>query len=107
MNLQSSFPLIVFAIVAGFLLFKRLKYGSWTGAFVNARIERTIGEIELRSSLIRQKVEVHAMEGAQPTEKFVGLTIVSKAFLGASMTPFKLTRQQALDLAALLQQAAQ
>jgi hypothetical protein len=106
-NLQSSFLVIVFAIVAGFFLFKRLRYGSWTGAFVNARIERTIGEIELRSSLIRQKFEVHVMEGAQPTERFVGLTIVSKALLSASMTPFKLTRQQALDLAAMLQQAAQ
>jgi hypothetical protein len=107
MNFQSFFPIIVFAILAGFFLFKRLRYGSWTGAFVNARIERTVGEIELRSSLISQKMEVHAMEGTPPTEKFVGLTIASKAFLSASMTPFKLTRQQALDLAALLQQAAQ
>jgi hypothetical protein len=107
MNPSFLLPWIVFAGIAGTLLFKRLKYGSWTGAFVNAKIERTVGEVELGSSLMRQKLQVHAMEvGQRPDEKYVGLTITTKTFLSAGMMPFKLTRQQALELAAMLQQAA-
>jgi hypothetical protein len=107
MNLAFLFPWVIFVGVGATFLYKRLKYGSWTGAFVSAKIERTVGEVELRSSLIRQKLEVHSMEGERPAERYVGVTIVSKALLSASMIPFKMTRQQALELAALLQQAAQ
>jgi len=46
------------------------------------------------------------MGDARSDNDCVGLTLISKAALGASMVPYKLTRQQALDLAMLLQQAA-
>jgi hypothetical protein len=51
-------------------------------------------------------IRVAIMGDARSGNDCVGLTLISKAALGASMVPYKLTRQQALDLAMLLQQAA-
>jgi hypothetical protein len=46
------------------------------------------------------------MQGPGPEPSFVAMVLVSKAPLAASMQPIKLTRSQAAELAALLQDAA-
>lgn len=107
MDLMSwLFPAFV-AAMAGTFLFRRYRYGSWTGAFLSHKIQRTVGEITIRrSTMVSQVLRVDALEASQSEGPMVGLTITSKATLGASMTPFKISPQQALELSALLQAAA-
>jgi hypothetical protein len=103
--------IIFFAIVAvilGRYLYGRLKYGSWTGAFLQGSIDRTVGEVELGGGISgTQKLTVQLMRGSDNSEEFVGLVIVAKAALSASMTPYKLSKAQARELGGYLSQAAQ
>ena len=96
----------VFALVAGIFLFGRLKYGSWTGAFLKGSIEQTYGEIQLAggvaSSQVLKVVELRDGNG----QAFVGLVITAKAPLAASMTPYRLSKDQARELSGLLSLAA-
>src|SRR5512134_2004007 len=96
----------VFALVAGSILFKRLKYGSWTGAFLKGSIEQTYGEVSLTSnfasSQVLKVVELRDSNG----EAFVGLVITAKAPLAASMTPYRLSKDQARELSSILSSAA-
>ena len=98
----------IFALIAGRFLYGRLKYGSWTGAFLKGSIARTVGEIELARGIGgSQKLTVQLMKGPENSEEFVGLVIVAKAALAASMQPYKLSKSQARELAGYLNQAAQ
>ncbi len=96
----------VFALVAGSFLFGRLKYGSWTGAFLKGSIEQTYGEVLLSggvaSSQVLKVVELRDANG----QAFVGLVITAKAPLAASMTPYRLSKDQARELSGLLTLAA-
>ncbi len=96
----------MFALVAGSFLFGRLKYGSWTGAFLKGSIEQTYGEVLLSggiaSSQVLKVVELRDGNG----QAFVGLVITAKAPLAASMTPYRLSKDQARELAGLLSLAA-
>jgi hypothetical protein len=98
----------VFALIAGRFLYGRLKYGRWTGGFLKGSIDRTVGEIELARGMGgTQKLTVQLMKGSENSEEFVGLVVVSKAALAASMQPYKLSKAQARELAGYLNQAAQ
>ena len=96
----------VFALIAGGFLFARLKYGSWTGAFLKGSIEQTYGEVLLSggiaSSQVLKVVELRDGNG----QAFVGLVITAKAPLAASMTPYRLSKDQARELSGLLSLAA-
>lgn len=96
----------VFALVAGSFLFGRLKYGSWTGAFLKDSIEQTYGEVLLSSgvasSQVLKVVELRDGNG----QAFVGLVVTAKAPLAASMTPYRLSKDQARELSGLLSLAA-
>ena len=103
------FPLIFFAVfvlAAGSFLFGRFKYGSWTGAFLKGSIEQTYGEVLLSggmaSSQVLKVVELRDSNG----QSFVGLVITAKAPLAASMTPYRLSKDQAQELSGLLSLAA-
>src|SRR3954470_2949869 len=96
----------VFALIVGSFLFGRLKYGSWTGAFLKGSIEQTYGEVLLSggiaSSQVLKVVELRDGNG----QAFVGLVITAKAPLAASMTPYRLSKDQARELSGLLSLAA-
>jgi hypothetical protein len=96
----------IFALVAGRFLFGRLKYGSWTGAFLKGSIEQTYGEVLLSggiaSSQVLKVLEIRDGNG----QAFVGIVISAKAPLSASMTPYRLSKDQARELSALLSLAA-
>ena len=107
MDTYTIVSFVLMAAVVGRFLYSRLKYGSWTGAFLGASITRTMGAVSFQSSWTwRQTLEVHVMKKSSADEPFVGLTLISKAPLAISMAPYKLTRSQALELAHLLQEAA-
>ena len=99
--------LAVFALMAGRFLYGRWKYGSWSGAFLKGSITRTVGEVELVGGIGTQKLTVQLMSRADNSEEFVGLVIVARAALAASMQPYKLSKAQAHELAGYLNQAAQ
>ena len=83
----------IFTLVAGRFLYGRLKYGSWTGAFLKGSIERTVGEVALAQGMSGTRtLSVQLMKGSEDGEEFVGLVVVSKAALGASMQPYKIRR---------------
>jgi hypothetical protein len=98
---------IVFALVAGSFLLGRLKYGSWTGAFLKGRIEQTYGEVQLSrgvgSSQVLKVVELKDSGG----RKFLGLVVTAKAPLAASMSLYRLSKEQARELSSLLAMAAE
>jgi hypothetical protein len=97
----------IFVIVIGKFLHGRVRYGSWTGSFLKGNIERTVGEVRLESPMATsQTLKVHAMKAAGNEPDFVAMVLISKAPLGASMQPIKLTKSQAGELAVLLQDAA-
>lgn len=96
----------VFALIIGSFLFGRFKYGSWTGAFLKGSIEQTFGEVlissRMASSQVLKVVEVRDDNG----QVFVGLVITARAPLAASMTPYRLSKDQARELSGLLSLAA-
>jgi len=98
----------IFALIGGHFLYGRVKYGSWTGAFLKGSIAQTVGEVELARGMSgTQKLTVQLMKGSEESEEFVGLVVVSKAALAASMQPYKLSKAQARELAGYLNLAAQ
>src|SRR5207249_5866540 len=69
-------------------------------------IEKEFGEIPLEGrALHSQTLKVYAMKSPSG-ENFIGVSLVAKAPLAASMTPFKLSRAQAQELATLLSRAS-
>jgi hypothetical protein len=103
-----SFEHVFFAVVAAFVLFfawRFLRSGSLTGALLGGSIERQFGEIALDGGALHsQRLKVYAMKSPSG-ERFIGVSLVAKAPLAASMTPFRLTSAQARELAALLTRA--
>jgi hypothetical protein len=97
----------IIAFVAARILYGRLKYGSWSGSFLKGTIARTVGEIELvRRMSGTLTLTVQLMRGSEDSEDFVGLVLVSKAALAASMQTYRFSKAQARELASYLSQAA-
>lgn len=108
MDYGTSVLFAIFALVAGRFIYGRLKYGSWTGAFLKGSIDHTVGAVELASGMSGTRtLTVQLMMSCDNSEQFVGLVAVSKAAFGASMQPYKLSKAQARELAGYLNQAAQ
>ena len=97
----------IFALIAGRFIYGRLKYGSWSGSFLKGSITRTVGEVDLAGGIGTQKLTVQLMSSSDHGEEFVGLVIVAKVALAASMQPYRLSKTQARELAGYLNQAAQ
>ena len=90
-----------------YLAWKWYRYGSFTGATLDARISRVVGEITVSSSRITSTVlKVDTLEASPGTSPQIALVLISKALpFGASMTPIKLSQVQAKQLIDLLQKA--
>ena len=95
--------------VAALLYFARkwYRYGSFTGATLDARITKTVGEITVSSSGITSTVlKINILEASPGTLPQIALVLISKALpFGASMTPIKLSQIQVKQLIDLLQKA--
>jgi len=97
---------VFFALFAGSFVWRYFRSGSLTGALLGGTISKSIGEITLASGKMSSRtLHIYSMVSSDG-EKFVGVSIVSKATLGASMVPFRLTKMQANELALMLQQAS-
>lgn len=100
---------LFFAVFGAFVLYfawRFLRGGSLVGALLGGSVEHECGEISLGSSSVHsQRLKVYAMKSPDGG-RFVGVAIVAKAPLAASMTPFKLSCAQAEELAELLKRAS-
>jgi hypothetical protein len=95
----------IFALVVGNFAWRYFRSGSLTGAMLGGKITREVGQVSITSSTASSKsLKVHCMESSDGNS-FVGLSLISKAPLAASMVPIKLSKSQAQELAQLLQQA--
>jgi hypothetical protein len=104
-NFQQVLPFIPLSILT-FFAWRYFKNGSLVGALLGGRVTETIGEISLSSSGFTSRVlRVSLMAAAEGQPKDIALAITSKAALGASVVPFKLSRSQALELVSILQRA--
>jgi hypothetical protein len=91
----------------GYFAWRYIRTGSITGAFLGGRITNTVGEVELGSLGFTSRVlKVHILETNSDATPQVALAIVSKAPLSGGIVPIKLSREQARQLASLLQRAA-
>ncbi len=107
MDAFTIFFFAIFAAIAGRFIYGRVKYGSWAGSFLKGSIAQTMGEVSLSSgALSSQKLQVHAMHSDGKGEDFVALVVTAKAPMAASMQPYKLTKNQALELADYLTKAS-
>jgi hypothetical protein len=104
-NMQYIFPFVPLAILV-FFAWRYLKNGSLVGALLGARLTDTIGEIAISSSGMTSRVlRVSLLAAPNGGPHDIALAITSKAPLGASVVPVKLSHAQALELVALLQRA--
>jgi hypothetical protein len=96
---------IVFAAVAGYMLFGVLRRGGFKAGLFNARISGTLGEVAASGPrLVRQTVKVHSLD--RDGNQLVGVELVSKTFASYQMVPVVLSPEAAKELSGLLQQAA-
>lgn len=97
------FAVFAFAIVN--LAWRYFRSGSFTGAMLGGKIKREVGQVSIASTgATSRSLTINAME-SDDGDRFVGLVYVSKAPLGASMVPIKLSKSQAQDLVTLLQRS--
>jgi hypothetical protein len=98
---------VTFAAVAGYFGYRLIRYKGFRGAMFGAEIRKTIGEVEGASvGPVRRVLRVHVLDSESAPEKNVGLEFVRKSFTSYKMIPVALSRAEAVNLIALLQQAA-
>ena len=96
-----------FVLFVGTFVFRFIRHGSLTGAFLGGHIKQTVGEIALsKNSFSSRVLKIQTMDAEVGEEPCVALSIISKAPLGVSIASFKLTATQAKELAKLLQHAS-
>ena len=96
------FPSIVLAVLA----WRWFRYRSFTGALLGVRILEEVGEIELESQpLSSRRLKIYVVQETPQDVPEVAIAIVSKAALGASLMPVRLSKFQARDLVAMLDRA--
>ena len=96
-------------IVLGSLAWRYFRAGSLVGARLGGRVRETIGEVSLGKSpgaLTSSVLRVHLIEPRNGDEPFVGLAVTNKSLVGASMAPFRLSRDAAREVGELLRRAA-
>ena len=106
-TLQQTFPFIFVAVLV-FFAWRYFASGSVVGALLGGKLTETIGDISISSQALSSRVLRVSLMAARPGESpDLALSITSKAALGASVVPFKLSQVQALELISLLQRATQ
>ena len=101
---QNWLLIIPAAMLIGFV-WRYFRYGSIAGSLLGGQITSTIGEIQLHSSFVRSKA-IKVQKYEKSGDAMVSISIISRAALGASIMPIALSKDQARELAKLLENAA-
>ena len=103
--MEKFFWLFPVAILAYFA-YRFIRFRSLMGALLGGRIVEDIGEIDLASPpLTSYRLKVHIIQSSTDALPEVAMAIVAKAPMGASLSPIRLSKSQAMELAALLERA--
>jgi hypothetical protein len=101
MRIPVSLFLAAFATVAGWFIYRFVRYGGLRGALYGSAVSRTVGEVEIEHyGSTRTTLRVHVLEDGR-----IVLEQSTRALLAASMTGHPMTAGQADHLISLLQQA--
>ena len=104
MDTPSLIFLAVFTAIAGYLVFRFVKFGGIKAALFGARIERTAGEaVGSGGKIMKSIVKVHVLDGGP--DKAVGLEFVAKSFASYQMLPISLSESEARNLIRFLENA--
>jgi len=96
---------VFFLGVAGYLVFRMIRYGGFKAAMFGARIEKTLGEVAGHPQPPGSvRLKVHLLGGGSP-DKAVGLELVAKSVASYQMTPITLSVAETKKLVSLLQSA--
>jgi len=96
---------VIFLGIAGFFVFRMLRYGGFRAAMFGASIQRTVGEVAgLSHPPVSSVLKIHILGGGDP-EKVVGPEFVAKSFASYQMLPLTLSSSEAEKLVTLLQEA--
>jgi hypothetical protein len=98
---------LIFGVVVIQLLYQLVSKGGFRGAMFGAPVIRTVGAMDLgRKGLLRTRLKVHCLEARERDSPSVGIEVVHSTIGSFSMSPVRLTREQAQELSALLSRAA-
>jgi hypothetical protein len=101
MPIPESLFFAVFAIVAGWFIFRFVKYGGLRGALYGSAIARTVGELALDDpGTVRTTLRVHVLEDGRTV-----LEVSSRTSLSIRMMGYPMTSGNVDELVALLQGA--
>jgi hypothetical protein len=106
-SFDALWPALIPLAGFGYFAWRYFQTGSLVGALLGGRIKETVGEVPIQARGFGSRVlRVQTLEptGGGPLD--VALVITSKAAFAASVTPFKLSQDEARKLALLLQRAA-
>ncbi len=105
MGMLLNWLVVVPVAAIAFYLFRLLATGSLTAALLGGRIERLIGEVDFgNGALTSVRLRVYKMKRSSG-EEFIGLALVTRGIGGVRLMPYRLTLEQARDLAHLLNKA--
>ncbi len=100
-------PLVVIGLLFAWWGYRYLRFGSLVGLIVGARIARTIGKVQSQSSMgVRRDLEVHILEAEPGRHPTIAVAETARGWGSRKYGAFKLTAEQAQQLARLLEQAA-
>jgi hypothetical protein len=98
--------LAIFGVIVCVVLYRLVRYRSIAGALFGAITVERLGEIAAVDSFhMPVRVRVHSLDSAVPYRS-VGLDFVAKALGHIRVMPITLSKEQALQLAKLLLEAA-
>lgn len=105
-NIVNYVLLGIFGIIITVALYRLVRFRSIAGALFGAATIEKLGEVSAADSLhMPVQVKVHSLDSAAPY-RAVGLELVAKALGHIRVMPVTLSREQALQLAKLLTEAA-
>lgn len=100
-------PLLFMAVVFSFFIYRYARFGGFVGMSVGARVARTVGSVEsMRNMGIKTALAVHVLEPELGQPALVAIGETWKGLASWQYRAFKLTPDQARELARLLETAA-
>jgi hypothetical protein len=100
-------PLCALVIAFGLVAYRYVRFGSLLGMAVGARVVRSVGKVESERAMgSRRTLEVHVLEPDPAQPSMVAVAETTRGNGAWKISAFKLSAEQARELARLLEQAA-
>ncbi len=102
-DFSAMFFWLVFGGLFVLFAFNIIRRGGFKGAIFNARVARTVGEVEGEGPVLaKARVKVHLLE--KNAERMIGLEFVSTSLASYEMMPLMLSASETRKLITVLEQ---